>query len=73
MTRLIATLLVAGLAALAAIWLADHDGTVQSRRLCVDGEEGRRRVHHRARVARPSRYWAKRAALKELPRDETTM
>jgi HemY protein len=28
MTRLIAVLLVAGLAALAAIWLADHDGTV---------------------------------------------
>jgi HemY protein len=28
MTRLLAVLLVAGLAALAAIWLADHDGTV---------------------------------------------
>ena len=28
MTRLIAVLLVAGLAALAAIWLADHDGSV---------------------------------------------
>ena len=41
MTRLIAILLVAGLAALAAIWLADHDGSVL---IAIAGYEIRMRV-----------------------------